>query len=477
LYQDTPGPPDLAAYRTPDGIVRFVREVIGGQPTPYQEDILRHFAAQRRVAVRAPHGAGKTSLSAWIVLWAVAVFDPDVKVITTAGVRRQLERFTWPEIKKWAGRAAWDKIGLTLRGGKELLDTRIKLPEKEAFAATTHNPALIEGAHAAVVVYIFDEAKAIPAAIFDAAEGAFSSGVAFALAISTPGEAAGRFYEIHARRPGYEDWWVRHITLEEAIAAGRILPEWAEARKRQWGESSAVYQNRVLGEFAIGGEDNVIPLAWIASAVARWHAANGHGEGRIGYGVDVARYGEDQTAIVRLAGRVIERVDRYAKQDTMQTTGRVIVAVGGEKSIPIAVDVIGIGAGVYDRLHEQGFTAIPVNVAIPTDRIDHTGQMQFLNLRAALWWALREALDPEGGILLALPPDDALIGDLTAPIWHLTSTGRIQIEPKVAIKRRLGRSPDAGDAAALALWAAQGSIPTIAFVALDDDLPASEESA
>src|SRR6185312_2888777 len=122
--------------------------------------------------------------------------------------------------------------------------------------------------------------KAIPGATFDAAEGAFANAgsdtvsEALAFAVSTPGEPQGRFYDIHARKPGYEDWFVWHVTLEDTIQAGRVSREWAEQRKRQWGEDSAVYQNRVLGEFASSEEDGVIPLGWIERANERWHVWN-----------------------------------------------------------------------------------------------------------------------------------------------------------------------------------------------------------
>jgi len=66
---------------------------------------------------------------------------------------------------------------------------------------------LIEGAHAESLLYIFDESKSIAAPVFDAAEGAFAGpGEVFALAQSTPGEPSGRFYDIHARASGLEDW-------------------------------------------------------------------------------------------------------------------------------------------------------------------------------------------------------------------------------------------------------------------------------
>jgi hypothetical protein len=449
----------LAAYRTETGIVRFVRDVLGAEPADYQEDILRMLVRYKRVAVRGPHGLGKTALAAWFTLWLIACFEHDTKVPTTASKWRQLIYFLWPEIKKWSRNANWSAIGIDLRYGKELLERSIKLPDKEAFALASDDPSAIEGAHATTLGYVFDEAKAIPSDIWDAAEGAFSAAGddttsdAYALAISTPGETSGRFYEIHQRKPGTEDWAVRHVTLEEAIAAGRISRQWAEQRKRQWGEQSAVYKNRVKGEFDDSGETNVIPLSWVEAANDRWLDCKGIGEGKTSYGVDPARFGIDRTCMGRLVGSVLEEVRYYEKQDTMQTVGRVIAFVHGDKAVPIGVDVIGIGAGVHDRLKEQRYKSIAVNVAHKTTATDESGEIGFVNIRSEIWWMLRKALDPSGDIHLALPPDDLLTGDLTAPTYEYTSDGKIKVESKDDIRARIGRSTDAADMLGLAYYA------------------------
>ncbi|MFF1747979.1 hypothetical protein [Streptomyces mirabilis] len=150
-------------------------------------------------------------------------------------------------------------------------------------------------------MYLIDEAKIVPDGTWDAIEGAFSGGrdeglpESFALAISTPGPPAGRFYEIHKRAPGLEDWYVRHVTLEEAIAAGRISPQWAEQRAKQWGRDWAMYANRVLGEFHASDEDSFIPLAWVDVAIERWQEWDQ--AGRRVLGADVARAGGDSAVL------------------------------------------------------------------------------------------------------------------------------------------------------------------------------------
>ena len=419
------------------------------------------------MSVRGPHGLGKTGMASWVVLWFALTRDgDDWKCVTTASAWRQLNKFLWPEVHKWARRLRWDRIGrepFSERG--ELLQLNLKLSTGEAFAAASDNPALLEGAHADHLLYLFDEAKAIPAATFDAAEGAFSGsgdpgGVeALALAISTPGEPHGRFYDIQRRAPGLDDWWVRHVTLDEAIRAGRISRQWADQRRAQWGESSAVYQNRVRGEFAASDEDGVIPLAWVEAANERWREWDEAGRPGtlLRVGVDVGRGGDKSTIARRLdwtppgqpGRKVISGLERSGKPDTMELTGRVAGIIKAHAALAV-VDVIGIGAGVVDRLREQKLAVLAFNSSEHSSMKDRTKELEFTNKRSEGWWTLRELLDPTYGEWVALPPDDLLIGDLTAPHYRLVSGGRVQVESKDDIRKRLGRSTDDGDAVMMA---------------------------
>jgi len=113
------------------------------------------------------------------------------------------------------------------------------------------------------------------------------------------------------------------------------------------------------------------------------------------------------------------------------------------------VDEIGLGAGVVDRLREQGKRVLPFNASAGTGHRDKSGELGFADTRSAAWWNLREMLETEP---LALPPDDRLIGDLTAPHWRVMSGGRVKVESKDDIKKRLGRSTDDGDAVIQAFW-------------------------
>jgi hypothetical protein len=456
--------------------IAFARDCIlwpsGKGLAPYQEEALGAIATQQRVSVRGPHGLGKTTLAAIAVLWFSLTRDGrDWKVITTASAWRQLEKFLWPEIHKWTRQLQWDKIGRdSLIETGELLQLTIRGQTGSAFAVASDVPGLIEGAHADHLFYVFDESKSIPGAIFDAAEGAFSNAgkdtghEALALSISTPGEPAGRFYEIQARKPGFEDWWVRHVTLEETIAANRVSQDWAEQRKRQWGEESAVYRNRVRGEFAASEEDSVIPLSWVEAANARWMARQDQLPTfpLMRIGADIARSGADKTVFALRSRSAIIELRRYARQDTMATTGLLAGLLRKFPRCKAIVDVIGIGAGVVDKLREDHLLVIAFNASEHTSQLDRSQELGFLNKRSAAWWQMRELLDPANGEEIALPPDDLLIGDLTTPHYKVVSGGKYQIESKDDIKKRIGRSTDDGDAVVMAFYSDAYDQPSVA---------------
>lgn len=436
--------------------------------TAYQIEILAALVRLRKVSARGPHGLGKTALMAIIVLWFALSRDAagvDWKIVTTAGAWRQLERYLWPEIHKWAGRLKPDKIGRpALNTRTELLRLLMKLRSGEAFAAAASDPKKIEGAHADSLLYMFDESKAIAPATFDAAEGAFSGAdphgtglpEAFAVAFSTPGEPSGRFYEIHQQKAGYRDWWVRHVTLAECIAAGRVDSTWAQTRKLQWGADSALYHNRVLGEFYSSDEDAVIPLSWVEAAMARWESWRDAGSptqfGMRVTGVDVARGGMARTVLAPRQGSVVTELITLTTADTMRIVDHILAGRKTPNELAV-IDVAGVGAGVVDRMRQMNRAVIGFSAARGTKRSDRSGELGFTNLRALMWWTLRDMLDPAFDPTLALPPDPVLLGELTAPHWWITPGNKIAVESKDEIGQRIGHSTDFADAVGHSLMA------------------------
>jgi hypothetical protein len=442
--------------------VAWARDCLKADLPGYQAEVLDALPVRHRVAVKGPHGLGKSFMGAVLVNWFATTRDlrsADWKIITTASAWRHLEVYLWPEIHKWAHRIDFVTLGRTpYKERTELLDLRLKLKYGAATAVASNMPERIEGAHADELLYLLDEAKIVPPATWDSIEGAFSgagedvAANAYAFAMSTPGAPSGRFYDIHRRAPGLEDWWTRSVTLEEAVAAGRISRLWADQRRLQWGADSAMYHNRVLGNFHASDEDAVIPLAWLEAAIERWHDWDRQGRpcpgGPLWTGVDVGR-GGDESVLAHRDGWAIT-LEANRRRDTMATVG----LVQGYDGRPI-IDVVGIGAGVYDRLREVGARPLAYTGSGKTTVRDRSGKHGFVNIRSAAYWHLRELLDPAYEPMLALPPDDLMISDLTTPTWEIT-TGvppKYKVETKEDVVKRLGRSPDRGDSVAMAMWA------------------------
>src|SRR5690606_18360285 len=175
----------------------WVADCLDVSLTSYQAEILDAIPVRRRVAIRGPHGLGKSFIGAVAVNWFATTRElagVDWKIITTASAWRHLEVYLWPEIHKWAARIDFETLGRApFDRRRELMDLRLKLDHGAATAVASNMPEKIEGAHADSLLYILDEAKIIEPATWDSVEGAFSgAGIdtaaeAFALAMSTPG--------------------------------------------------------------------------------------------------------------------------------------------------------------------------------------------------------------------------------------------------------------------------------------------------
>lgn len=450
-------------YMRPD---LFVKDCfVWGQnegPAEHQIDALKRLITYNRLAMRGPHGMGKTAFASWCIWWFSLTRDgEDWKMPTTASVHLQVKEYLWPEVHKWASRLRWDIIGRPpVREKIELMDLSIRLRTGSAFAAVTGKASSIEGAHAEHVFVVFDEAKAISDPVFNAIEGAFSVGKEhLALAISTPGDATGRFHDIQMQKPGYEDWNVRHVTRDECIKAGRMRLDWAEARLRQWGADNAVYINRVLGDFADQKTQNgLIPRAWVQLARARWRVADEmrHQWRRMkGFGIDVAESPDSTVFAPKYDWNGAPLIDTL--EVLQPTIDQMLIASAVEARTRqwnrwARIDVIGMGAGVFDRARQLGVRVEGFDARGTAEgKLDVTGELTFANMRAWAYWRLRDMLNPANGISVALPDDQMLEDELCAHTYRQRDSGLYEIRSKDHVKKAIGRSPDRADAVVIAL--------------------------
>ena len=230
-----------------------------------------------------------------------------------------------------------------------------------------------------------------------------------------------------------------------------MSPFWLEERRKEGLEGTPWWFAKVLGQFPATASNSVIPLAWVEAARARAHVP----DNKEWAGLDVARFGSDDSALIEGSGNGPETVSVVHGQDTMAVAGMGMRYLQARRGT-LAVDVIGVGGGVVDRIKEQHppGTLLAVNVA---ESPDHDQDL-LANLRSQLWWDARRVLSPDSDEPLSLARlDDTtyqrLRAELTAPTYRMTSAGKVQVESKEELKARGLPSPDVADAFNLALYA------------------------
>jgi hypothetical protein len=393
-------------------------------------------AGKTRLTIRSGHGVGKTALLAWIVLWFMCTHYP-CKVGCTAPTTHQLEDVLWPEIGLWLGR-----LDEPLRSQFRFshLGLALACDPVASFAvgrtARPEHPEAWQGLHSKNALVLVDEASGVDDRIFDVALGVMSTPGAITILAGNPTRLGGYFFDTHGR---LADRWACHHVDSETVPRARGHVADIVARH---GRESNVYRVRVAGEFPLANDDAVISRAWCEAAIARGRAKIEATAGTV-WGLDVARFGDDRSALAKRAGNVLlEPVQAWQGYDTMQTAGRVLME--WNKTEPalrprrILVDAIGLGAGVVDRLNEERLPVTGVNVGEAP-----LASERYARLRDELWFRGRNWLQQDNTVL---PADPVLVAELTSVRYSFTSSGKYEVESKEALKRRGHRSPDLADA-------------------------------
>lgn len=413
------------------GPALFAAEALGAKPTPQQWEASRALVARRRVSIRSGHGTGKSAFMAWTVLWSIACFHP-VKVGATAPTANQIHDVVWSELGTWHRRLPpeWQR---QFRWTAERFERTDSPQEAFAVARTSRKeqPEALQGLHSETMVFLIDEASGVPDEVFQVAEASLSTEGAYILMAANPTRMEGYFFASHHEHR--DSWAALTWNGEESPLVSR---DYIAEMAKKYGIESAIYKIRVRGDFA-GNPDGVIPLDIIEAAIDR--EVKPTGEER--WGVDVARFGEDRTALCkRLGNAMLEPIRYWRGKDTMQTAGLIKIEYEDAKHKPeaIMVDVIGLGAGVVDRCRELKLPVVGVNVAeSPAVR------ERYSRLRDELWFKAREWFQARD---VRMVRDDALIAELTLPSFKALSNGKIQVESKDELKRRGVTSPDLADA-------------------------------
>lgn len=391
---------------------------------------------RRRFAVRAGHGVGKSTVEAWLVLWFLLFMRP-CKIPVTANSQDQLRDVVWAEVSHW-----WRELPPFLKDMIDVATERVvvKADPTEAFAvartARPEKPEALQGFHSPNLMFLAEEASGIEDIIFETAAGALSSEHSWVFMFGNPTRTSGYFHRaFHGSR---ETWRTYHIPCS---MSSRVSDNYAKDIAIEHGEDSNVYRVRVLGDFPKSEDDAVVPLGWIEAAIERDIGQSNSG---IVWGLDVARFGDDSTAIAKRRGNtLLEEVREWRKMDLMQTAGIIAKEYRetpeGLKPNAINVDVIGMGGGVVDRLRELGLPVRGVNVG----EVPGIDPARYMRLRDELWFEARKWFETKA---VTMPRDDKLAAELVGPKYKVESSGKLKVESKDEMKKRGIKSPNKADA-------------------------------
>lgn len=429
----------------------FIEQVLGEAVWSKQGEICDALDDHRFVAVRSCHSAGKSHIAARVAV-AFLHTRPNSIVITTAPTNRQVKNVLWRYINAVAARHGDKLLGRCLQMEYQIAPDWYAL----GFKGSNENSDAFQGFHAANLLLIVDEAAGVPEPVFDAADAILTGAGASCLLIGNPTSTSGTFRDAFHRD---RDLWhgikisaydTPNFTGEGSYPA-LIDEDWVERQKRRHGEDSAFMVSRVEAEFPADAGDTLIPLVDLEGCAAQAGELEAEPGTRFEAGLDVARFGDDESSLTLRRGPEYHGQWSWGKLDTMETTGRAIhhLTQAGltQDDVLIKVDATGIGSGVADRLRELGWDAVDVHFGSRSSDSE-----KWPILRHELWWQLRERvrarrIAPVEGVTL----DEVAMAQASDVKIKYNSTHTMPlVETKDEAKRRGVVSPDRAESWILA---------------------------
>lgn len=440
------------------------------------------------VAVSSGTGTGKTFAEAVLVLWWLAV-EVDSIATTVATKEEQQIKGIWREIER-----QWPRFKLAFPDA-ELTTLRIRMQpwRGDAWAAWgitaapragQESSTAVQGLHAKRLLVLIDETPGVPlpvmTAIINTATGEENVIAAFGNPdnqvdpLAQFGEIP-RVVQIRASALDHPN-----VVQGSEIIPGAVTLRSIATRRDQHGVESGIYQSRVRGIAPEQSESALIQWAWCEAAARRSESIEYVTlmAGSKALGVDVAQSenGDQAAVAIGVGARLLSVVAKPCSNAT--DLGREVWQLMRSEGIPpeyVGVDPVGVGAATVNFLDEQTMR-LPAARGIvrcnggskpfaATARAADGSTMEWLadankfrNLRAQMWWQLRE--DLRAG-QIGLPRDRELFRELTA-IRFDEDGGIVKLESKDDLRKRLGRSPDRGDAVVYWNWVRPRMVATVA---------------
>jgi phage terminase large subunit len=431
----------------------FATEAIPGfVPSAQQADLLKNIGRDKRSTVRSGHGTGKDACAAVIITWFM-VTRPYAKVICTAPTARQLADILWSEISKWLRKSVVadefviqkDKI-FNKAAPKEWWCRAVSASAKASKEDQQETLAGFHGDHMLIVV---DEASGVLDPVFIPLEGAMTQEDNRCLLIGNPTKNTGYFHDTQFHPEISKKWKKYHWDSRESTNVSKDMVDYF---RDKYGEDSNVYRVRVAGEPPLDDANTYIPLSWAMQCVGNDIEVDE--DWPIILGVDVARYGEDDSVILPRQGNVILPWERFNGMNTIALARHIGMTFKEMECSYAGIDEIGIGGGVVDWHHDDPL-GIGRDQAWGVDvHSSSSDPKKYYRLRDEIWAMMRDNCMrrkysfPDKMVRMAgmdINIGQELANELAAPTYSL-ERGPLKIESKKEMKARGVMSPNIADA-------------------------------
>lgn len=390
--------------------------------------------------VSAGHGVGKSSVVAWIILWAISTHE-NTRGVVTANTDTQLRTKTWAELGKWHGMfIAKDLFTLTATAIYSADATAAKTWRIDQIPWSKERSEAFAGLHnkGNRLLVLFDEASAIDDVIWEVTEGALTDAETQIVwcRYGNPTRTSGQFHR-RCTQPK-RNHYTRVDSREVSFTNKGQIAAWIE----EYGEDSDFVRVRVKGQFPRAGQSNFISIEDVEAARRRMASTAEYAGHPMVLSVDPARFGDDFSVITLRQGNKLHWQRALSGFDGPDLCGKIIEIYRHEpKIVSIIYDAIGNGADLDSALRRaRGLPPlVPVMWGVPAK-----DSKQYFNLRAECWGRMKDWLRTGD-----IPDDDQLCNELTSLDYGYDALMRIQLQSKKDIKRNGGKSPDRADSLAL----------------------------
>jgi len=428
------------------------------------------YASKHGISIMAGKGVGKDAMSSWIVLWFLTCFR-NAEVVIVGPDLHHIQNVLLKEIKLWHSRRTPEgEYAFLLRDYFKIDDKGVKyigpgkttanwgayIKSSASNIQKTRRSNAFQGIHAENLMVVCDEAASLPDEMFDSLEETLTLPHNFCLAIFNPINNTSYPVRTQTDPLTQQRWIIRHWSAEDSELVDK---EHIKSIFEKYGSDREAngFRINVRGLPPRDGESTLIPWSWVNSAVGRtYHLLPEQLPHAPVAGLDVARYGDDKSALVIRQGPYIYHISQWGQMDSIQTAEeaikRILELPENHRPRHLYIDSIGVGAGVFDQARRKApawLTVHGVDVGVRS-----SNQEKWTRLRDELWWKCRQRFEEKRMVL-----DPAIIAqwleqltiELSGIQYEVLQSGIVKVEDKKSLKSRFGKnaSPNIADALCL----------------------------